>query len=74
MLTIRNMFSGGLGVQSILPFGTPEEVREHVRETIGALGQDGGLILGPSHVIERDTPFENIMAMAAAMDEFGVYS
>lgn len=67
-------FSGGLGVQSVLPFGTPEQVREHVRETIQVLGDGGGLIVGPSHVIERDVPLENILAMLKAIDDFGVYA
>lgn len=66
-------FSGGLGVQSILPFGTPDEVREHVKETIEVLGADGGLIVGPSHVLERDTPLENILTMLEAIGTYGVY-
>jgi uroporphyrinogen decarboxylase len=69
----RLAFSGGLGVQSVLPFGTPAEVREHVRQTILTLGANGGLIIGPSHVIERDTSLDNIFAMLAAIDEFGGY-
>jgi len=69
----RLAFSGGLGVQSVLPFGTPDEVRHHVRETIETLGAGGGLIVGPSHVIERDTPLENILAMLEAIDVYGVY-
>ena len=66
-------FSGGLGVQSVLPFGSPEDVREHVRATIQTLGAGGGLIVGPSHVIERDVTQANILAMLSAMDEFGAY-
>jgi uroporphyrinogen decarboxylase len=69
----RLSFSGGLGVQSVLPFGTPEEVREHVRAVIQTLGAGGGLIVGPSHVIERDVSMENILAMLGAIDEFGRY-
>ena len=69
----RLAFCGGLGVQSVLPFGTPDEVRAHVRETIDTLGRGGGLIIGPSHVLERDTPIENIFAMVEAMDTYGVY-
>ncbi len=69
----RLSFSGGLGVQSVLPFGTPDEVRAHVRETIEALGAGGGLIIGPSHVVERDVPLDNFFAMLAAIDEFGAY-
>jgi uroporphyrinogen decarboxylase len=69
----RLSFNGGLGVQSVLPFGTPEQVREHVRQVIHTLGAGGGLIIAPSHVIERDTPMENILAMMGAIDEFGRY-
>ena len=67
-------FCGGIGVQSVLPFGSPEEVREHVREVIQTLGTDGGLIIAPSHVIERDVSLENIEAMLTAIDEFGCYN
>jgi uroporphyrinogen decarboxylase len=65
----RLSFSGGLGVQSVLPFGTPEQVYEHVRTAIHTLGQGGGYITGPSHVVERDVPLENFLAMIKAMDE-----
>lgn len=64
-------FNGGLGVQSVLPFGTPEDVRQHVHRVIETLGAGGGLIIGPSHVIERDTSLENILAMIDAIDEYG---
>lgn len=67
-------FCGGIGVQSVLPFGTPEEVRLHVRHVIETLGANGGLIIAPSHIIERDVSIENIKAMLSAIDEFGNYS
>lgn len=69
----RLAFCGGIGVQSVLPFGSPEEVREHVREVIHNLGGNGGLIIAPSHVIERDVSIKNIETMLAAIDEFGGY-
>ncbi len=69
----RLAFWGGLGVQSVLPFGTPDQVRVHVREVIQTLGAGGGLIVGPSHVLETDTPMENVAAMVEAIDEFGAY-
>ena len=69
----RIAFSGGLGVQSILPFGTPEEVREHTRATINTLGAGGGFIVGPAHLIERDIPRENFVAMVEAIDRYGMY-
>jgi uroporphyrinogen decarboxylase len=70
----RIAFWGGLGVQSVIPQGTPSEVREHVRQVIQSLGRGGGLVIAPSHVLETDTPMENIVAMKEAIDEFGAYS
>ena len=67
----RLAFSGGLGVQSVLPFGSPAQVKEHVRATIATLGQGGGFIVGPSHIVESDVPTANILAMIEAIDEYG---
>jgi len=55
-------FSGTMCVQSILPFGTVEDVEREVRKRI-ELFPDGGLILGPTHAIQVFTPLENILAM-----------
>ena len=56
-------FEGGVSVQKTLPFGTPESVREEVKERISVLGRNGGYILGPSHAIQVGTPVENILAL-----------
>ncbi len=69
----RLSFSGGLGVQSVLPFGTPEEVKTHTQKAIATLGAGGGYIIGPSHVIERDVSMANIFAMLEAIDQYGRY-
>ncbi|MGC8972287.1 MAG: uroporphyrinogen decarboxylase family protein [bacterium] len=57
------IFFGGIDEQEILPFGSPEEVRKEVRKRFMELGKNGGLILGPAHWIQPDTPKENIIAM-----------
>lgn len=56
-------FHGGICTQSTLPFGTPEQVTEEVKDRIATLGVGGGYILGPSHNIQPDTSVENIVAM-----------
>jgi uroporphyrinogen decarboxylase len=56
-------FHGGISTQTTLPFGTPEEVRQAVRDRIATLGAEGGYILASSHDISTDTPPENILAM-----------
>jgi uroporphyrinogen decarboxylase len=62
----RLCFEGGVSVQKTLPFGTPDQVREEVKRLIATLSQDGGYILGPSHMIQAGTPPENIHAMFEA--------
>jgi len=59
----RLCFEGGVSVQTTLPFGTVEDVREEVEELISVLGAGGGYILGPSHAIQAGTPPENVVAM-----------
>ena len=59
----RLCFQGGISVQRTLPFGTPEDVRQEVRDRIDVLGNHGGYILGPSHAVQAGTPPENIVAM-----------
>jgi uroporphyrinogen decarboxylase len=59
----RLAFHGGISTQRTLPFGTPEDVRRAVRETVAALGAGGGYILAATHDISADTPPENILAM-----------
>ena len=56
-------FFGGVGVQSILPNGTPKEIRNEIKRLINEIGKGGGFIIGPSHAISGDVPIENIIAM-----------
>jgi uroporphyrinogen decarboxylase len=56
-------FHGGVDVQTVLPFGKPESVRETVRGLIDTMGRGGGFILSPTHNIQVDTPAENILAV-----------
>lgn len=55
-------FDGGLGTQSVLPFGTPEAVVQETERLVEAFGSNGGFILSPSHVLEPEVPVENIDA------------
>jgi uroporphyrinogen decarboxylase len=56
-------FWGGVDEQHVLPFGTTGEVRAHVRDLIEVLGEGGGLILGPTHMLQDDTPPANVIAL-----------
>lgn len=65
----RLTFWGTLGTQQLLPFGTPEEVRELTLDRIRMCGDQGGLIIGPTHLVEPEVPFENLLAMKKAVRE-----
>lgn len=69
----RLSFWGTLDIQETLPNGTPEDVGEEVKERIETVGKNGGLILGPTHNIQPDTPLENVLAFYEAAKEFGQY-
>ncbi|MCJ7703782.1 MAG: hypothetical protein MUO62_19560, partial [Anaerolineales bacterium] len=69
----RLSFSGTIGTQSTMPHGTPEDVRAAVKKMIETVGVGGGLFLAPTHVIEPDVPWENVVAFIDAAREFGKY-
>mgnify|MGYP006268526041 CR=1 FL=1 len=60
-------FWGSIDIQHTLPFGRPEEVVAEVRQRVRTLGRSGGLILGPTHNVQLDTPLENFWAMVNAI-------
>jgi uroporphyrinogen-III decarboxylase len=64
---------GGVDTQRVLPFGTPDDVRDDVRQRLSILGSDGGFIWAAIHNVQYDVPPENIVAMIDAIHEFGGY-
>ena len=66
-------FDGGMGTQSTMPWGTPEDVRNRVRELIDKYGRNGGLIVSPTHILEPEVPIANIEALCQACRDFGTF-
>ena len=62
----RVAFWGGVPVE-LLVGGTPEQVKDAVRQAMERGAPGGGFILGPSHSIAYGTKYENFMAM---LDEY----
>ena len=69
----RLSFFGTVSVQKTMPFGTPDDVRAEVKMRVETVGQGGGLLLAPAHVLQPDTPWENIVAFFEAVEEYGRY-
>jgi uroporphyrinogen-III decarboxylase len=66
----RICFEGTIGVQSVLPFGSCEDVAREVLKRIIDLGPTG-LILGPTHSIQPDTPMDNILTLYKTALRYG---
>ena len=62
---------GTVGAQSVMPFGTPDEVRKTVHDNIVNLGYNGGLWIAPSQALTPEVPVENITAFFEAVEEYG---
>ncbi len=65
------VFHGGMDNQHTLPFGTPAQVREQVRENLEIFQDCKGYIVSPCHNIQANTPTANIVALYEAVAEFG---
>ena len=65
----RLCFWGGMSVQSVLPHGTPEQIRAEYERLKSTIGQGGGWICAPTHWVQLDTPIENFFALARCVKE-----
>lgn len=63
-------FHGTIGTQSVMPFGTPEEVRRTVERNLDFAGDQGGLFVAPTHLLEPEVPWENILAYIDACKNY----
>jgi uroporphyrinogen decarboxylase len=66
-------FCGAIDTQTVLPYGTPEEVRAEVRGRIKDLAPGGGYIVATVHCIQPDVPPENVLAMCDEVLVSGKY-
>ncbi len=56
-------WGGGCDTRQVLPHGTPDDVRRHVRELIRIWRPGGGFVFQQVHNILADVPAENVVAM-----------
>jgi uroporphyrinogen-III decarboxylase len=63
-------WGGGVNTQKTLPFGTPQDVRDEVRQRIDTLAPGGGFVFTSIHNVQAATPIENLLAMFDAISEY----
>ena len=60
-------FYGGISTQTVLPYGSPDEVRQAASAAVAELSPDStGLVIAPSHRMMTDIPMANVEAMLDA--------
>ena len=57
---------------AMLSLGTPQKVKDYVKNLIDTVGKDGGLIICNGAFFDEAKP-ENVKAMVEAAKEYGVY-
>lgn len=62
-------WGGGVDTQHTLPFGTPQQVRDEVKQRLEIFGQDGGFVFNTIHNVQADVPPENFVALIEALNE-----
>ena len=63
-------WGGGIDTQKTLPFGTPEKVKEEVKNRLTIFSKEGGYVFNTIHNIQAKTPVENILSMFEAVKQF----
>ncbi len=66
-------WGGGIDAQHVLPFASPDRVKEEVRKNIEIFKPGGGYVFNNVHNIQAGIPPQNIVAMYEAAYEFGFY-
>jgi hypothetical protein len=62
-------WGGGVDTQGAFAFGTPEQVKEQVKQQVSILNENGGFVFNTVHNIQANVPFENVVAMLEALKE-----
>ena len=63
-------WGGGVDTQKTMPFGTPAEIREQVRERMEIFGAGGGFICNSIHNIQARVPAANLLAYFEAVRDY----
>jgi uroporphyrinogen decarboxylase len=69
----RTCLLGNIDCSFLLVFGSPDEVRQNVRDTIAAAAPGGGYIISSSNSIHPGCKPENYLAMVDAARKYGRY-
>lgn len=70
----RFAFWGAIDQQALLPKGPPQAIAADVAEKIAILGEGGGYLCSPAHIVQADVSMEHVEALIAAVKDNGRYA
>lgn len=62
-------WGGGVDTQKSLPFDTPDQIRQEVRQRIEIFGRGGAFVFNTVHNVQAATPTANLVALYEAVRE-----
>ena len=66
-------FRGGISTQHAIPFGTPRQARDEVRDSVRILSNGGGYLMETAKPLRPETPIENVIAVMEEMSKVVSY-
>jgi uroporphyrinogen decarboxylase len=69
----RLAFHGMISTAGPVAYGTVKDVVENVRRTLETMMPGGGYALAPTHMLQSNSPTENVVAMYDAARKYGTY-
>jgi uroporphyrinogen decarboxylase len=69
----RLSFHGCISTAGKVTSGTPEEVRQEVKDTLGVMMPACSYMLSPTHELQDNSPTQNVAALYQAAIEYGFY-
>ena len=64
-------WGGGVDSQTVLPYGTEDEVEAQVRERIDLLSAKGGYVFAPVHNVQFGVPIQNLLRAVDTAYQYG---
>jgi len=69
----RLAFHGCISTAGPVAYGSVEDVRQNVRQTLEIMMPGGGYCLAPTHCLQDNSPTENVVAMYETARQYGQY-
>jgi len=62
-------WGGGVDTQRVLPFGTPDEIRQDISDRFRIFAPEGGFVFATIHNVQPGVPIENLLALYETVNE-----